>query len=249
MTIASDIGTRAFREGNLIAVGTSPTAAEAAEALYLLNNLMYSLIGDIFGENLSDWSLPPANTSPVDARYPLDPLDEALPTTVYPYPPQNSRLVVKITAATTVYLPPSPNDGARLAIADAGSTAAITLTINANGRQIEDAATLGVVPATTTAREWLYRADTANWVRIADLVAGDTPPFPAVFDDLLITGLAIRLASRYGLEPRSGTTEIFKAMLNKAKTRYAQPQRQVISEDAPGLSTAYPSYSTDNLFA
>jgi len=219
MTAASDIIAQAFREANITPIGREPTTAEQNEALPRLNNFISWLFGSKLGEFVMDWPVPPTRTAPVAARYPLRPQNTALPRDVWPYPPNNVRLVLGNDAAQTVYLPFRPNPGARLAVADAGATAAVT--IDANGRRIEGAATVSV-EAADAPREWFYREDLGSWQRVSALALTDDSPLPAEFDDLLITALAKRLAPRFGQEVLRSTQEVYADTLRKIDRRYAQ---------------------------
>jgi len=69
---------------------------------------------------------------------------------------------------------------------------------------------------------WFYRADLGDWKHVTTLALTDTPILPADFDDLLITGLSIRLSPRYGQDPRPGTLNTYKDLMKQAKTRYRQ---------------------------
>jgi hypothetical protein len=77
-----------------------------------------------------------------------------------------------------------------------GNFASSNLTINGNGRLIEGATSV-TLNVNGTARQWMYRADTGNWVRISSLAAGDEMPFPQEFDDYFQVRLALRLVSRH----------------------------------------------------
>lgn len=221
MKTAAQLVARAHREGNLIPVGTEPTNAQMAEGLEVLNDLILGILGFELGELLGDWAVPPPQrTAPVPARYPLGPAANDLPSGVWPYPPANVRLVSSIAAATTVYLPNAPNDGARIGYVDVGAIG--TLTLNGNGRMIDGALTI-TVPPNSTFQSWLYRADRAEWISILDLEETDNSPLPPEFDRLLICATAIGLAPRFGLEPRTSTVTTYKTMLTKLKARYRQP--------------------------
>lgn len=220
MTLASTIITRAFRQENLTAVGASPTADEQAEALYHLNNLIQELFGFELGEVVYDWQIPPTRTSATRTENPRDPYAERENVTIYTNPPANVRLVTKISSAQTVYLPEFPDDGARMTFADAGASA--TLTLDANGRTIEGAATLAIPVSSIKEYEWFYRADLANWVRVTTLTAGDSLPLPVKYDMLFQTGLAIRLSPGFGKEPRAVTVAMFEEARSKFSAQYRQ---------------------------
>lgn len=245
MATCSEIIQAALREGNLLAVSATATTAEQTEALARLNSYIPTLLGDLIGENYDDWLVPaPQRTASLAANYPqlpypIDTLGDAiLPSSsdltdnIWPYPPQNSRLVVAITDPTTIYFPEAPNDGARMQFV---STPAMndTLTINGNGKAVESASTKDVTTA-DTGREWFYRADLGDWKVIATLALSDTPVLPSEFDDLLITGLSIRLSPRYGQEPRQGTINTYKDMLKMAKNRFKQARNTIYkSQEVP----------------
>src|SRR3546814_19127941 len=53
MTLVSQIITDSFRKSNLIAIGTTPTAAQQTEALRYLNRMVKPVFGDEVGEPLT----------------------------------------------------------------------------------------------------------------------------------------------------------------------------------------------------
>ncbi len=201
------------KDESVTPIGKAPTDAEIAEALPRLNTFIAWLFGTKLGEFVSDWPVPPQRTAPV-------PADTALPSTVCPYPPNNARLLIGIDEATTVYLPFRPNPGARLGLADVGSSAPIT--INANGRLIEGAAEITLTASEATPREWFYREELATWVRVANLGLEDESPLSFEFDDLLITALAKRLAPRFGSEVLVSTQETYAVSLSRLEKKYQQ---------------------------
>lgn len=219
MTRASEIIAQGFREANITPIGRTPSDSENEEALPRLNNFISWLFGSKLGEFAMDWPVPPTRTAPVAARYPLRPQNTALPSDVWPYPPNNVRLLLGNDEATTIYLPYRPNPGARLAIADVGSTAPVT--VDANGRRIESAATVSVAAADAP-REWFYREDLGSWQRVSALSLTDESPLPAEFDDLLVTALAKRLAPRFGQSILPSTQEVYVESLRKLSQRYHQ---------------------------
>ncbi len=231
--LVSEVITEAFREGNLKPVGVAATAAEATEALGRFNRIVRTLYGSVLGEKLHDWAVPPQINAPVYANYPLLPGSTDMPSNVWPYPPCNVRLINSVTAATTVYLPQYPNDGARIGYADVGATA--VLTIDANGRLIEGATTIA---APSEAREWLYRADEGNWQRVATLISTDSSPFPAEFDDFMVCALSIALAPGFGKSPSEITLLTYRTGRAKMKAHYHQPTAVAGSGELPS-STGY----------
>lgn len=249
---AQTIISRAFREGNLIPVGTTPTTDEQTEGLATLNAFMRALIGHEAGEKLSDWEVPAGQraTSNVHATahapfpasvegraqfIPGPPVDTAQAA----FPPANSRLLIKITSATTVYFPEKPQPGARMSVVDVGASAALTL--HGNGRLIEGAATK-VLSAGFSVTEWFYREDTASWTVFDDMALTDGSVLPNDFDEFLVVGLMIRLSGTYGLTPRSSTIEAYDRGLSKLKARYRQHAMTVgRAHDTPRSAQTYHS--------
>lgn len=229
MATALEIINDAYRENNLIAVGTPPTSAEIAEALPRLRNIVRSLFGKTLGIYLKDWAVPPRRTSPVDARYPMLPASTKLDDDVWPYPPQNVRLIASQDTPTTIYFPPTPNDGAQIAVAPAGADFVTNpLTLDANGRRfVTSGGTYVIDAALTQPITFFYRADLAAWAIIGPLALEDEPPLPEEFDDYFITALNIRLCPRYSKDPRNATVAVYGEQEQKILTRYwqVQPQR------------------------
>jgi hypothetical protein len=223
-TLVSDIVAQAFREGNYTAVGEDPTTEEMAEAVPRLRNLVSSLFGFELGEQLTDWYAPSDLLPSSPLTYPRTPSGSGENTsTPWAYPPANSRLIVSVSAATTLYFPPYPDDGARIAyIAAPGTTGIVTL--SGNGRKVEGAASVVAAAAGTfDGRKWFYRADLADWVRVDQtLVEASQVPLPEEFDDLLVTGLALRLSARFGTKIDDTVAARFTDMLGRAKKRFKQ---------------------------
>lgn len=242
MATAAEIVVQAYREGNLISLNTPLTPEQAAEGLLLLNNYMSSLLGFELGEFSTDWPVPPAETSPVAARFPLFPLSEKLPNDVWPYPPQNVRIILSLTADTTIYMPSRPNDGARFLFINIAGAGAETLTVDGNGRLVKGAATLVETPTVLNQQQLLYRADLGDWVSVTTLAADDASPLPLVYDDLLAIGTFVRLASRLG---RSLTPELALTrgtLLKRLRTQYRQDMAQPGASPQPFL---YPAADHD----
>jgi hypothetical protein len=248
MTLVSTVLQAAFREGNLIAASATPTTAELAEALDRFNNLVIGVYGYEMGENLVDWLAPyPQRTAPVAANYPQMPypLDLNLSTSsnVWPYPPKNRRIVWGGVTGT-VYFPESPMDGSRMAVvqgsgAGDGGTPGAVLTLNGNGRTIEGANTKTLTNP-ITATSWLYRADSADWVKVTTLASSDSLPFPAEFDDFFICALSKRLAPRFGKVTATETVETAKVTLGRLKARYRQAGITTYgSENIPNSNQSY----------
>lgn len=251
MTIASVLIQAAYRENNLIPAGSNPTSAEQTEALALLNSLTNGMFGNEMGEELTDWLAPaPQRTASVAANFPQLPYPQSLDgnllsnpaatglsAQMFPFPPKNSRIVFG-GVTTTVWFPESPDDGSRMALAQgsgAGDSGAPgqAITLDGNGRTIETSNTK-VYADPVTARNWLYRADLADWKAVVDLLIGDDCLFHKDFDDFWITSLNIRLSPRFGKVASDETKAINARMLSKFKARYRQAGTTVYnSSDIP----------------
>ena len=227
MQTASEIVKQAFREGNLVPLDATTgvpvtTAGQDTEGLALLNRFIDSLYGMELGEFSQDWPVPPELTSPVPARYPILPKNENVASNVWPYPPGNVRLILKLTADTTIYLPQSPDDGARIEVINIGGATGFNLILDANGRFVK-----GSLTATDTDVIWngvrlLYRADLGDWTVVATLTASDVSPFPEFYDDFLAIGVFIRLAPRYGRSITAELSDTYGRLMKRLKAQYRQ---------------------------
>lgn len=265
MTLATDILKAAYREGNLIAIGAAPSANQQQEALDKLNRLVRGILGYKMGENLQDWMVPqPQRTAPVDANFPQFPGGMGGPSpfssAIYPYPPNNRRIIYGGTAQT-VYFPQRPNAGGQMAViqgsgaGDGGNTGDV-LTINGNGRTIQGALTqtftfnsgAGVTPFAPA--RWFYRDDLGDWVLIADLTTGtgtvstDSLPYPKEFDEFFICALAKRLAPSYGKIIAQETIQTALNYESAFLARYRQPTDTVYGSD--DFPRSYQSYIAGN---
>lgn len=219
MTLASDIITRAYRESNLVTLAAGETTAQQTEALPLLNEQLLAALGFEIGSEISDLN--------IGGDY-----DQS--SYCSSWIPANARLILNLSAAATYKLDPQPYEGQRLAFADAAANLATNnLTLDGNGRQIEGAATL-TLSTNGDARQWLYRADTANWVKITALVAGDTMPLGQEFDSFFATRLAMRLNPRYGQSLSRETLAELTKIEGKLRARFRKP-RPV--QDMPTLTS------------
>lgn len=265
MTTASSIISDAYREGNLIAVGASPSTNQQTEALARLNALVNGIFGYELGENLADWLFPaPQRTAPVAANFPqlpgawdlvTDPLSLGLLSNAQwtPYPPKNSRIVWgQVTG--TLYFPEAPDPGSRMGIVqgsgagDSGSAGQI-ITLNGNGRYIQDPqdslfkASITLTAASNfTPQEWFYRDDLGQWVLRKDMVLTDQLPFPKDYDDFFVCGVMIRFAPRYGKVVAQETVAAAGAALKRLRARYRQSAPTVYGSQ--NFPPGYQSYST-----
>lgn len=212
MTLVSAIIKSAYRESNVIASGAEPSAVQTDEALDRLNALIAAIMGHEVSDLLLDW--------PVGVDGLRD--DQRWTAEQWAFVVSNVRLIANISQAQTLWLPPNPDDGARLALIDPhGLLAAHNYTLDANGRNIEGARTL-TVSTNNVEYEWMYRAEKGDWVRSAILVAVDPMPFPMAFDDYFITKLAMRLNPRYGRSISEEGALMLSQMQTKLRARYFQ---------------------------
>lgn len=247
MTTAAVIIQAAFREGNLIPVGKSPTVDQAAEALDKLNRLVFGILGYKMGENLADWLVPqPQRTAPSAANFPQFPLACDQSSSTYPYPPNNRRIVYGGTAQT-VYFPQKPNPGSQMAVVQAsgagdGGSAGQILTLNGNGRTIETLLTKTFTFASPAfaPRRWFYRDDLADWVAVVALASPDSLPYPSEFDDFFVCALNKRLAPSYTKPVAKETIEAGLAAESAFLARYRQPTDTVYGSD--NFPRSYQSY-------
>jgi hypothetical protein len=221
MATSEEIIQQAFREANYVAVGEEPTDAEVTEALPRLQNLLAALFGFELGEQLREWYVPQERAPRVPMRDPRTPTGAAAATSNgWDYPPANSRIIAKLSSDTTIYFPATPSDGSRMGFVNVGSTGVITF--DGNGRLIDGNATLS---QPVTGSTWFYRADIATWVLMAALAIDTQMPLPAEFDDLLVCGLAMRLAPRFGVKNIDQVIiSRYGDMLQRLKTRYKQTE-------------------------
>lgn len=209
MGTASEIIVAAYRESNLRGVGQSLTTAQEAEGLTLLNNLLPATIGQEIGQEFKDLN--------IGGEY---------EDYFWEYVPENVRLVLNVGSPRTLRLHPRPYDGQRLAVADAGETLATSnLTLDGNGRLIEGASSV-VLSTSGMVREWIYRADLGQWLRVTDLDLADSMPFPREFDDYWSILLAMRLNPRHGRELAASSAGWLQSMRNRLKARYRRPRDQ-----------------------
>ena len=242
MTLVSSIITDAFREGNIIPLGKVPSGNQTTEALRLLNASISSIYGDDAGEALSDWPL--GSFGRESPAYDLEYSDRVIDR-----PTINRRLIVVNETARTVYLSLYPQDGARMGIADPFSRlASVPITLDANGRTIEGAATL-LLDTDGLFREWFYRADLGDWVQLSGLIEASESPFPSDFDNFLIIMLAMRLNPRYGRSMDEQSLSVYRSERRKFIARYLQSMPLEVLDDIswPFMSTQ--GYDTQRDFS
>jgi hypothetical protein len=217
MTLVSDIVQAAYRESNIVGIGQSPNTAQVTEGLSKLQRLVKSVYGNEAGDLLMAFPLGRDNiTTP--QGYPW--YDNDLPGSIFLM--TNLRVMCNLTGPGLVNLHPSPDDGARMGVVDVvGNFATNPLTINGNGRNIEDTNSI-TMTTDGDAREWFYRNDLGNWMKTTNLVLTDTFPFPEEFDDMFIITLAARINPSYGKGLDPASSDMLKRSRNQFRARYAQ---------------------------
>lgn len=217
MTTLRQIIIDAHREAGVTASGEVPDADQLVEAMDRLNNIIKRLFGNELGERLQSINL---GIEGLTNSYAIAEDETNNVTSVYI--PSNVRLMLNLSTGVNLYLPPNPQDGARVGVIDnAGNLSSANLIINGNGRKIESADSV-TLSTDGLKREWFYRADLGDWTRIIDLVIGDESPLPSDFDDLLITLLAFRLNPRYGAETSQNMAEVMRQVRSQLRARYRQ---------------------------
>lgn len=219
MALVSDLIQQAYRETNLIPIGSAPTTAQLSEALVRLNSIILSAVGNEIAE-------PGFTEITIGGDYDQSDL-------VAEYVPDNTRLMLNLDAAALVGLQPSPYEGQRVSLVDLGANlSTYNFTIDANDRLIEGAETV-TLSENSVSRQWMYRADTGNWVKISPLTLEDDMPFPQDFDDYFVVALALRLSPRYGQTLPPESLEILKRSRNQLRARYRN--RHYLPQPDPGL--------------
>lgn len=226
--LVSECISAAYREADVTTIGTDPTTAESTEALSLFNNFVLRLFGTEFGENLQDWPVPPPTGQ---TRVPDSLVSPDLGSTWYLVPTVNRRLLLAVTANTTIKFPATPNDGAQIMFVDVGSTG-IDLTLSGNGRLISGQTSIVDTPQTFNGQRYFYRADLASWELVEELGLNDPLPLVSDWNDLFVTYLAIRLAPRNAQKTTEETATIYKSLLSKARARYRQEEATAIADPA-----------------
>jgi hypothetical protein len=215
MTLVSEIITDAFRQSNLLAIGSSPTTNQQTEALRYVNRIVMSVLGNEAGENLEAFALG-GNNIEAPSGYPWygeQPFGDW-------YLPMNKRVMLNLTQVATIPLHPMPSDGARFGIVDTSNNLAVNnLTIQGNGRTIEGLTSL-VLNIDGLNQQWFYRQDLGNWMRITNLILTDEFPFPIEFDQMFITLLAMSINPAYGASIDDQTNMLYMRARSQFRARY-----------------------------
>lgn len=210
-----DLVNSAFRENGATPAGESPEYENFDEGLDKLLLIFDHVLTNWIGTNFStlSYGTEGMTNSYAKAYDRASEIDSS-------YVPENTKLMCNLSTTKTVYLPPAPNDGARFSVLDVqGNFSTNNLIVNGNGRQIENTASI-TLSTDNLNREWFYRKDLGNWVRVTDLDADSTSPFPKEFDDLFITMLSIRLTPRNGIPTATETVQTMREAMRAFKSRY-----------------------------
>jgi len=207
-TLVSDIIKDAYRESNLISIGTEPSGAQKEEALRFINRVLPSVYGNEQSELF------------------VTELSESL---YQGYVQPNIRVYLNKTDGRTIYLPRNPRDGARFAFVDTmKNLSEFPLLLQGSGNNIEGQAAQ-VYSESGLSKEFFFRADLGDWKTTSPLSENDLWPFPPEFDDMFIIILAFRLNPRYNISSAPESMAMLKRTTGQFKSRYAQ-RSQVPSE-------------------
>ena len=216
MTTIRQLVTDGYREGGILAVGVSPSGEEHEEGLRHLHRILRSLFGNEIGEPLRSYNYGSEGLLGSGGG------EDISGGIAANFIPSNIRLVCNNSEEETLYLDPSPDDGARIGIIDrAGNFSSNSIELDGNGRSIESLSSI-VLSQDGVNREWFYRADLGGWLRVTDPGADEESPLPPEFDDLLTTLLAFRINPRYGAETSANLDMTMTMMRKRFRSRYRQ---------------------------
>lgn len=218
MTLVSEIITDSYRRSNLIALGQVPNANQITEALRFLNRIVKSVFGNEVGEKLEAFPVG-RNDISRPAGYPWY---DTTPSNDF-YFPANVRVILNLEANAHVdlYLDPNPPIGARFAFNFRTPDNGATATVYGNGRSFDSQDSV-LLDGSVTEAEYLYRDDTADWLKYAPLVAEDTFPFPIEFDDFFIITLALSINPGYGVTIDPQSQRMLQRSSTQIRARYHQ---------------------------
>jgi hypothetical protein len=220
----------------------TPEAEEFDEALRKLQSFVTSLYGYEIGTPMVSVSYGTGGTNTYGQQ------KDRSHTIDNRYIPSNTQLMVNTTGGRSFYLEPAPQDGAQVAIVDVGQSFGDNgVVVYGNGRVIDgDAYT--VLNTTGQRKQWMYRGDLGEWIAVSDLTADSESPFPAEFDDYLITWLAIRLSPRYQEQIAPATLDAFRNSKRKFVSRYSQTKQMYVDPALTRTGRNYWGYSSDTEF-
>lgn len=219
----SEIIVDAYRQSNLIPIGVTPTDDQNTEALRYLNRIVQATLGNEAGDPFV--TMPLGNNGiqrPSGFPWYGNEPDQDW------FVPEDTRLMVNLPSSTPldVFLHPSPNDGARVAVIDvAANFSTSVFTLKGNGRRIEGQTEI-VLNTDGFNGEWFYQADMANWVKCSPLTLADTFPFPVEFEFFFIIQLCLALNPSYGISLDPQTQETYRRARSQLRARYSQTIQQ-----------------------
>ncbi len=224
MTTIRQLVTDAYRESGIIQSGTVADTEQLDEGFRKLQSLISNLYGNEMGSPFEPVSY---GKNGLTNAYALEEDRKPFLQDTYVHP--NFRLYCNLTEDTTVFLAPNPVDGTRFAVADMSKNFATNnLVVNANGRLIDGEPSI-TLDTDGLSVQWFFRADIGTWQKVSPLTLDDQSPFPAEFDDMLTTKLAMRLNPRFLVQTAPEIAMEFKEANNKFKARYRAVQ-EVTSE-------------------
>lgn len=233
MTTTTEIILDAYRESNVIPITATPNAAQSAEAMRRLTNLVSAVYGDDVGENLQDWMV-----GYEGQVYP----DYSWTQQRWAYPISNSRILFNDIIAQTLYLPIRPDDGARIQFIDVqGVCGTYNVTLDANGRLIEGVDSI-LLDTNGVNKTWIYKADIATWVLMEALAIDVEMPFPSEFDDYFIIKLAGRINPRFGRSLDELSLARLAEMQEMLESRYRQKRPMPAQQGVLRLSDPNQQY-------
>ncbi len=219
MATLRKIITDAYRESGIIQKGSLPDADQMQEGLDKLLMIIENVFGQEVGSLYQDINY---GDDGIVNSYSVDSNREVFIDNSYARP--SYRLLINSTSPKTIYLDPSPYDGARFAVIDVGQNfTTAPITIDADTRRIEDNKQV-VLNTDGAVVEWMYRADLAQWVRVSPLTLDSETPFPSKFDDYFIIKLATRLYPRYLVATAQETLMHYNELKRKFKSQYTTSQ-------------------------
>ena len=219
MATLRKIITDAYRESGIIQKGTVPDADQMQEGLDKLLMIIENVFGEEVGSLYQDINY--GDDGAVNT-YSVDSNREVFIDNSYARP--SYRLLVNSTSAKTVYLDPSPYDGARFAVIDVGQNfTTAPITVATDTRRIEGGNQV-VLNTDGANAAWFYRADLGEWVRISPLTLDSNSPFPSQFDDYFVIKLATRLHPRYRVQTAQETMLHYRELQRKFRSRYTTSQ-------------------------
>ena len=175
-----DVIKRGARLFGGLATGDDPTGEESNDLLRCYNNMFRGFFGTIIGPRVAPSVATTSLTGQTGYQYTVG------------------------SAAITLTLPPDPRAGARIGFADGNAGLSTNnLIVNRNGHLLEGAAANLTISTNGTNRMWFFRPDAANWVREADALLTDSPPFSDDLIGYMAPMFAVAMQAEYGGEIRA----------------------------------------------